>query len=63
MKVFFVGDNRTTLNWGRGASIALAQLLSGSFQITGRVTGDLFVLRTAEVGYVPPGSTGCFCAC
>lgn len=52
MKVFFVGDNRTTLNWGRGASIALAQLLSGSFQITGRVTGDLFVLRTAEVGYV-----------
>jgi polysaccharide pyruvyl transferase WcaK-like protein len=52
MKVFFVGDNRTALNWGRGASLALSQLLSGSFQITGRVTGDLFVLGTAEVGYV-----------
>jgi polysaccharide pyruvyl transferase WcaK-like protein len=52
MKAFFVGDNRTALNWGRGASIALSQLLSGSFHITGRVTGDFFVLSTAEVGYV-----------
>jgi polysaccharide pyruvyl transferase WcaK-like protein len=52
MKVFFVGDNRTAANWGRGASIALAQLLSATFEITGRITGDFFVLGAAEVGYV-----------
>ncbi len=52
MKVFFVADNRTGLNWGRGASIALGQLLSGSFEITGRVTGNLFDLSAAEAGYV-----------
>lgn len=52
MKIFFVGDNRTSLNWGRGASIALSQLLSRSFEISGRITGDYFVLRTAEAGYV-----------
>jgi polysaccharide pyruvyl transferase WcaK-like protein len=51
-KVFFVGDNRTNVNWGRGASLALGQLLSGSFEITGRVTGDFFTLSTAEAGYV-----------
>ncbi len=51
-KVFFVGDNRSNANWGRGASIALGQLLSGSFDITGRVTGDFFDLSTAEAGYV-----------
>jgi hypothetical protein len=52
MKVLFVGDNRTTVNWGRAASIALSQLLSGSFDITGRITGDFFDLSTAEAGYV-----------
>jgi polysaccharide pyruvyl transferase WcaK-like protein len=52
MKVFFVADNRTGLNWGRGASIALGQLLSGSFEIIGRVTGDFFDLSAAEAGYV-----------
>jgi polysaccharide pyruvyl transferase WcaK-like protein len=52
MKLLFVGDNQTSLNWGRGASIALGQLLSSSFEITGRVTGDFFVLATAEAGYV-----------
>jgi polysaccharide pyruvyl transferase WcaK-like protein len=52
MKVFFVADNRTTVNWGRGASIALGQLLSDSFDITGRVTADFFDLSTAEAGYV-----------
>ena len=52
MKVLFVGDNRNNVNWGRGASIALGQLLSGSFEITGRVTGDFFDLSTAEAGYV-----------
>ena len=51
-KVFYVGDNRTTVNWGRGASIALSQLLSGTFDIIGRVTGAFFVLSTAEVSYV-----------
>ena len=44
MKVFFVGDNRANLNWGRGASIALDQFLSSSFEIAGRVTGDFFDL-------------------
>jgi polysaccharide pyruvyl transferase WcaK-like protein len=52
MKLFFVGDNRTQVNWGRGASLALAQLLSRVFQVTGRVTGDFFLLDAAEVGYV-----------
>ncbi len=52
LNVFFVGDNRTNLNWGRAASIALRQLLSGSFEITGCVTGDWFNLSTAEAGYV-----------
>ncbi len=52
LKVFFVGDNRSTVNWGRGASLALGQLLSSSFKITGRVSGDFFVLATAEAGYV-----------
>ena len=52
MKVFFVGDNRAAVNWGRAASIALSQLLSGSFDISGRVPGDFFDLSTAEAGYV-----------
>jgi polysaccharide pyruvyl transferase WcaK-like protein len=52
MKVLFIGDNRTNVNWGRGASLALGQLLSGAFEITGRVTGDYFVLATTETGYV-----------
>jgi polysaccharide pyruvyl transferase WcaK-like protein len=52
LKVFFVGDNRSSVNWGRGASIALGQLLSASLEITGRVTGDMFDLSTAEAGYV-----------
>ena len=52
MKVLFVGDNRTNVNWGRGASIALGQLLSQSFEINGRITGDFFNLTTAEAGYV-----------
>jgi len=52
MKAFFVGDNRTNVNWGRGASIALAQMLSSSFEITGTITGDYFTLSTANVGYV-----------
>ena len=52
LKVFFIGDNRSSVNWGRGASIALGQLLSASFEITGRVTGDMFDVSTAEAGYV-----------
>jgi hypothetical protein len=50
--VFFVGDNRTNANWGRGASLALGQLLSSKFEISGRVTGDFFDLSAAEAGYV-----------
>jgi polysaccharide pyruvyl transferase WcaK-like protein len=52
LRLFFVGDNRTNVNWGRGASIALEQLLSGSFDINGRVTGDFFDLSSAPTGYV-----------
>jgi len=52
MKVFFIGDNRISPNWGRAASIALGQLLSSSFDITGRVTGEFFDLSVAEAGYV-----------
>ncbi len=40
------------MNWGRGASLALAQLLSSVFQITGRATGDFFLLDLANFGYV-----------
>ncbi len=64
MKVFFVADNRANLNWGRGASIALGQLLSSSFDITGRVAGDFFDLSKAEAGYIgtlmPPKYYGLF---
>ena len=64
IKAFFVGDNRTNVNWGRGASIALHQLLSGSFDITGSVAGELFDLSMAEAGYVrtlmPPRYYGVF---
>ncbi len=52
MKVFLVGDNRTNTNWGRGASIALRDILSRSFEISGCVTGDFFDLSAAEAGYV-----------
>jgi hypothetical protein len=52
LKVFFVGDNRSSVNWGRGASLALGQLLSNAFEISGRVTGDFFELSTAVAGYV-----------
>jgi polysaccharide pyruvyl transferase WcaK-like protein len=52
MKVLFVGDNRTNPSWGCGASIALSKLLSGAFEISGRVTGDFFDLSKAEAGYV-----------
>ncbi len=52
IKAFFVGDNRTNVNWGRGASIALHQLLSSAFDLTGSVAGELFDLSVAEAGYV-----------
>src|ERR1019366_106434 len=64
MKLFFAGDNRTNLNWGRGASIALRETLSGPFEIIGCVTGDWLDLSTAEAGYVatvmPPKYYGLF---
>ena len=53
MKTLLVGDNSTYLNWGgRGAGIALYQLLSRKFDIVGVITGDNFVLSTAKAGYV-----------
>jgi polysaccharide pyruvyl transferase WcaK-like protein len=51
-KVFFIGDNTSSANWGRGASIAMDQLLSRSFQISGRITNEMFDLHSAEAGYV-----------
>ncbi len=52
MGILYVGDNRSNLNWGRAASIALHELLSQSFEIVDSVRGDLFDLQTADVGYV-----------
>ena len=64
MKVFFAGDNRTNLNWGRGASIALRELLSSEFEIAGSVLGELFDLSVAQAGFVgsltPPDFYGLF---
>ena len=51
-KLFFIGDNRNGWNWGRGASIALRELLDSVFEISGAVTLDWFDLTTAEAGYV-----------
>jgi len=52
------------VNWGRGASIALSQLLSSSFEMIDSITGDLFNLSTAEAAYVgtimPPKYYGLF---
>src|ERR1019366_9796783 len=52
LKVFFVGDGRSGVNWGRAASVALDQLLSTSFEINGRVTCDMFDLSAAAAGWV-----------
>lgn len=52
MKAFFVGDNRTSVNWGRAASIALRELVSREFEITGCVAGEFFDLSLAEAGIV-----------
>lgn len=62
MRVLFAGDNRTNLNWGRGASIALREILSREFEITGTVLGELFDLAAADGGFVgtltPPSFYG-----
>ena len=52
MKVFWIGDNSTNANWGRAASLAMHDLLSGEFEIAGCVTGDFFDLSVAKAGYV-----------
>jgi polysaccharide pyruvyl transferase WcaK-like protein len=51
-RLFFVGDNSSNANWGRAASLALRQLLSESFDITGNVAGAFFDLSTADAGYI-----------
>lgn len=51
-KIFLIGDNRDNENWGRGASIALRQLLSNSFEMSGSVPGASFDLSTTDAGYV-----------
>jgi len=50
--VFYVGDNRTNVSWGRGASLALGEELANAFEISGRITGDFFDLSVSEAGYV-----------
>lgn len=52
MKVLLVGDNRTSLNWGRGADIALYELLSRKYHISGLIPGSYFILDLAGFGYV-----------
>jgi polysaccharide pyruvyl transferase WcaK-like protein len=40
MNILYVGDNRDRPNWGcRGTSIALSQLISSKFNISGRISG------------------------
>lgn len=51
-KIFLVGDNRNSPNWGRGASIALRQLLTSKYEISGTLTSEWFDVSTAEAGYV-----------
>lgn len=51
-KILFIGDNRSSGNWGRGASIALRQLLSNAFEISGTVTGECFDVSSTDAGYV-----------
>jgi polysaccharide pyruvyl transferase WcaK-like protein len=51
-RIFYVGDNRTGVNWGRGASLALRQLLVERFTISAVIAGEQLVLATAEAGYV-----------
>jgi len=53
MKALFVGDNSSHMNWGgRGGSIALLNMLSEKFQISGTITGNIFLLDEAGFGYV-----------
>jgi len=52
--IVFVGDNRTNPNWGRGASIALRELLSTVFDINGSVMGECFDLSLTNAGFVGP---------
>ena len=51
-KIFYVGDNRNGVNWGRGASMALRQLLASTFEFSGSVTSEWFDLSAAKAGYV-----------
>src|SRR5208282_6945407 len=53
MKVLLVGDNSTNINWGgRGGSMALLNMLSAKFQISGIISGNIFLLEKAGFGYV-----------
>ena len=53
MKALFVGDNRYGPNWGgRGASIALYQLIEQEFEVSAVVPGTLFPLGGHGLGYV-----------
>ena len=53
MKALLIGDNSSALNWGgRGASIALYQMLEQKFQVTGTISGSVFMLGSAGFGYI-----------
>jgi polysaccharide pyruvyl transferase WcaK-like protein len=50
MKLLLVGDNTAFVNWGgRGATLALLQLLSEQFQITNTIKGTEFL---KDYGYI-----------
>ena len=51
-KLLFVGDNRAAVNWGRGASFAMLQTLSSSFDFSGYVAGDQLDLSGEGAGYL-----------
>lgn len=51
-KLLFIGDNRAAENWGRGASSALHQTLSSSFEFIGSVPTNQLDLSGPGAGYV-----------
>lgn len=65
-KLLFIGDNRAAENWGRGASLALHQTLSSSFEMTGCVPPGLLDISAPGAGYVgtfPSSHYGFFRSC
>jgi len=52
-RILIIGDNRRNVNWGgRGASIALSQVLGRRFHVAERIGGEAFHFETCGFGYV-----------